>query len=204
MNIVTRMVLAALCLAACGQSATPDPNADAAQASDTAATVDVAAAQDASVTVDVAARVDAGTTDAPVAPNDERIADAATPADSDVRDVSDAGPPPTFETIYETILRPRCTSCHGGGSTGSALSMPDAPTAFMNLVNVHVQSRWIETCASSLAQPFTNLYRVRPNDPEASMLIFMPRCYVRDALHMTVTEPERAMIRAWINAGATN
>ncbi len=126
----------------------------------------------------------------------------ARPTDVAVATVGDTSAP-TFETIYETILVPRCTSCHGADARWSALVMPDAPTALRNLVNVPVKSRWIELCAK-VAQglAFSDLRRVRPFNPDASMLYFLPRCYVRDALHSTMTETERAMIRSWINAGA--
>jgi hypothetical protein len=107
-----------------------------------------------------------------------------------------------FGEIYETILRPRCAECHGADRVGSAFVMPDAMGAYRALVNVRVQSQWISLC--DYTERFTGRasYRVRPGDPAASMLYFLPECYVRDAQHMRLTPEEREVIRGWILRGA--
>lgn len=195
-------------LTACG--ATPTAPPDAAPSTDAPAAPDVAT-RDAPSTPDVAPVVDAPrASDAP-SPDiaDAAVSDVVDAAALDVitADVTDAAiavdaPRRSFAEIYETILRPRCSECHGADRTGSAFVMRDAMGAYRALVNVPVLSRWIEICDYTDRLTSRASYRVRPGDPAASLLYFLPECYVRDAQHMRLTPEEREVIRGWILRGA--
>lgn len=204
--------LVAALLAACGATPTPAPDASAADS----------ALHDIAVVDTDAPPVDAPTVaaDTPVAldrvnPTDVAAAAdvvardvlAADVVDASAADVTDAAlpvdaPRRSFGEIYETILRPRCSECHGADRTGSAFVLRDTMGAYRALVNVPVLSRWIEVC--DYTDRFTGRvsYRVRPGDPAASLLYFLPECYVRDAQHMRLTPEEREVIRGWILRGA--
>lgn len=207
--------LAAALLAACGATPTPAPDASAVAdsalaAPDTAVAPDVVA-QDVTP-VDAPSRAD----DTPVALDGVTAADVVTAPDVVAPDVVDAStadvptdasipvdaPRRSFGEIYETILRPRCAECHGADRVGSAFVMPDAMGAYRALVNVRVQSPWLDTCDYTARFTGRVSYRVRPGDPAASMLYFLPECYVRDAQHMRLTPEEREVIRGWILRGA--
>jgi hypothetical protein len=180
------------------------------------------------------ASVDAGQTDAaapledaarPLEPDaaalDAALADAGSPAldggapplmlDAGPAVLLDAGPAPSFDHIYADILRPRCARCHID-EPGSRLYMPDVDTAYAALVGVPVETSWASSCGVA---PEGRNDRVRPYDLEASMLSFLPDCYVRDADHGYftggslpvgwmggMTAEERAEVQAWISAGA--
>jgi hypothetical protein len=113
----------------------------------------------------------------------------------------DGGPPPSFDSIYESILVPRCGRCHVD-EEGAAFSyrprLTDVETAYDALFDVPVETPWVEYCVPD----GVTAYRVRAFDPDASMLAFLPTCYVRDADHDDLTPDELAVIRAWISAGA--
>jgi hypothetical protein len=188
-----------LVLVACGS---PPASVDAAQA-DAAAPVDAASPFD-------AAALDAGPllvdTGSPLLDSGSPlVADAGPPA------LLDAGPAPSFDHIYEDILRPRCARCHID-EPGSRLYMPDVDTAYAALVGVPVETAWASSCGVA---PEGRNDRVRPYDLEGSMLSFLPDCYVRDADHGYSTggslpvgwlggmpADERAEVQAWISAGA--
>ena len=137
--------------------------------------------------------------------------DAPAPFDAGPLPATDAGPTPSFDHIYEDILRPRCARCHID-EPGSRLYMPDVDAAYAALVDVPVETSWATYCGVG---PEARNVRVRPYDLEASMLSFLPDCYVRDADHGYstggslpigwmggMTAEERAEVQAWISAGA--
>ena len=151
-----------------------------------------------------------------VAPVDAAVppSDAATPVDSALPvDAAmgpdayvlpdpppDAGPAPSFDSIYEEILVPRCRRCHVDEDETAYRYQPrmtDVDTAYEALFDVPVETPWVEHCVPEGVAPF----RVRAFDPDTSMLGFLPSCYVRDASHDLEPE-ELARIRAWIAAGA--
>lgn len=157
---------------------------------------------------------DAAPPDAPMLPDAAREAavlpapDASPAADAAIPDAADAAsqpvdaePPDNFRRIYAEVLESRCPRCHVSGSTsGSRLAMPDAPTAYANLLNVRVLTDWARYCGPSSGG--TPTYdRVRPRDPDNSMMGWLPTCYVRDAMH-TLSDAEVARVRRWISAGA--
>ncbi|MFO0625906.1 MAG: hypothetical protein U0325_09850 [Polyangiales bacterium] len=214
-------MLSALLLAACGSTPATSPTPDASlgdvtpadaptRADDTPVAVDRVSPADGGTVTDVAdASVsDVAAIDAVDASFSDVVAvDVVDAPTTDAADVSDAAalvdaPRRSFGEIYETILRPRCSECHGADRMGSAFIMRDAMSAYRALVDVPVVSRWIEVCGYT--ERFTNRmsYRVRPRDPAASLLYFLPECYVRDADHMRLTAEEREVIRAWIQRGA--
>lgn len=161
-----------------GCSATPLPTS-------TDASVEIA---DASVGVDAGASVDAG-----------GELDAARPPDALVG--PDAGPAPSFDSIYESILVPRCRRCHideEGAAFTYRPRLTDVETAYDALFDVPVETPWVEHCVPDGVDAF----RVRAFDLDASMLAFLPTCYVRDADHDELTPAELEEIRAWISAGA--
>ncbi len=187
------LFLLASLLAACAQEPTPStPDAAAADAP----VLDASSAAAPDVTPDAAApdvTPDAAAPDVtPDAAAPDVTPDAAAP------DAAVA----SFASIYERILRPRCAACHGDASRTSSFAMHDAPTAWRNLVDVPVRSQWISTCTSLWNPPVMRTWRVRPGDPDLSMLHFLSRCYVRDAQHDALTADERETLRAWIAAGA--
>lgn len=219
--------LAAALLTACGATPTPAPDASAVADSAVAPTDAAVVAPDV-VTRDVTP-VDAptGAEDTPaamdrVSPIDvvaqdviapdvvaPDVVDASAPdvVDASTADVTDAASPVdaprrSFGEIYETILRPRCSDCHGADRTGTAFVMRDAMGAYRALVDVPVSSQWITVCEYTARLPERRAYRVRPGDPATSMLHFLPACYVRDAQHMRLTPEEREVIRGWILRGA--
>lgn len=112
----------------------------------------------------------------------------------------DAGPVPSFDDIYTSILVPRCGRCHvdGPGAESRRPRMPDVDTAYDQLFDRPVETPWVETCGDSE----TTYYRVRAFDPDTSLLAFLPDCYIRDADHDELTDEERTTIRAWIAGGA--
>jgi hypothetical protein len=123
-------------------------------------------------------------------------ADAATATDV-------SGDAPSFGSIYQDILRPRCASCHDrAGGWGGQFRMPDPATAYRELVNVRAATTWVQYCDYVRSASITSPLRVRPGDPAASLLSNLPGCYIRDADHMRMTEGERETVRAWIAAGA--
>lgn len=135
----------------------------------------------------------------------------AVTADAGPAVLRDAGPTPSFDHIYEDILRPRCARCHIDRE-GSRLYMPDVDTAYAALIDVPVETPWASYCGVA---PEGRNDRVRPFDLAASMLSFLPECYVRDADHGYstggappdgwvggMTAEERAEVQAWISAGA--
>ena len=206
-------------LTACGATPTPAPDASAIADSALAPTDTAVVAPDV-VTRDVTP-VDAptGAEDTPVAmdrvsPIDVVAPDVVAPdvvapdvVDASSADVTDAASPVdaprrSFGEIYETILRPRCSECHGADRSGTAFAMRDALGAYRALVNVPVLSQWITVCEYTARLPERRVYRVRPGDPATSMLHFLPECYVRDAQHMRLTPEEREVIRGWILRGA--
>lgn len=208
-------------IAACSD-ATVEPTRDASDgavdaAADTADARDEAAAD--ALPVDAAG--DASVADAPtdttVAP--DAAADALNDAANDVAsdatgdaaaDAPEASPPdvpstgdasalsPEFLQIYNTILGPRCRMCHGVPDAGSTnLYMPDAVTAYTSLVNTRVMCR-----VSGGGRD--GEFRVMPFDPARSVL---PAPYEVCGMRHTGTSQvigleERALIEAWIMAGA--
>lgn len=147
---------------------------------------DAAMGIDAAGSVDAAASVDAA-----------GELDAAPPPDAYVE--PDAGATPSFDSIYESILVPRCGRCHIEGDLyTSRMRLSDVDTAYAALFDVPVETRWAQFCVPDGVTPF----RVRPFDLDVSMLSFLPTCYVRDADHDDLTPEELAEIRAWISAGA--
>lgn len=120
--------------------------------------------------------------------------DAPTDAGTDV-------PVVAFDEIYTSILVPRCGHCHVDEDPSAnhyTPRMTDVDTAYTALIDVPVLTPWVEFCVPDGVTPD----RVRPNDLEASMLAFLPDCYVRDADHDALTEDELATVRGWIAAGA--
>lgn len=155
---------------------------------------------DASVEVtDAAMTVDAGAPlDAAQEPDAHVERDAFVEPDAFVE--ADAGPAPSFDSIYESILVPRCRRCHvdeDGTAYRYQPRMTDVDTAYEALFDVPVETPWVEYCVPEGVAAF----RVRAFDPDTSMLAFLPTCYVRDATHELSPE-ELAEIRAWISAGA--
>ncbi len=153
---------------------------------------------DASVDMtDAATAVDAGTTADAAATVDAAVEpDAARPHVE-----PDAGPAPSFDDIYESILVPRCRRCHideDGAAFSYRPRLTDVDTAYDALFDVPVETPWVEHCVPDGVAAF----RVRAFDLDASMLAFLPTCYVRDAAHDDLTPEELAEIRAWISAGA--
>ncbi len=151
-------------------------------------TVDAAWGADAAVPVDAAAPPDAAL-----------LADAAVAPDAPL--APDAGPPPSFDTIYESILVPRCGRCHVdevGATYTYRPRLTDVDTAYAALFDVPAETSWVRYCVPDGVVA----YRVRAFDPGASMLAFLPTCYVRDADHGDLTPEELERIRAWIAAGA--
>ncbi len=143
---------------------------------------DAAMGVDAGASVDAASELDAAPTP-----------DAYVPLD--------ARPAPSFDSIYESILVPRCGRCHigeEGAELGYRPRLTDVETAYDALFDVPVETRWVEFCVPEGVTPF----RVRPFDLDSSMLAFLPTCYVRNAEHDVLTPEELAEIRAWISAGA--
>ena len=113
----------------------------------------------------------------------------------------DAGPAPSFDSIYTSILVPRCGRCHieeGGVASYYRPRLPDVDAAYTALFDVPAATDWVRFCVPD----GVTAYRVRPFDPSTSMLAFLPTCYVRDAQHDELTAEELAQIRAWIEAGA--
>lgn len=142
--------------------------------------------EDAAVVIDASER-DAGERDA-----GER--DAPTDAGSDA-------PVLAFDAIYPSILVPRCGHCHVDEAPDVSHYTPrmtDVDAAYEALIDVPVETAWVAYCVPEGVAP----YRVRPGDREASMLSFLPDCYVRDAQHDLLTEDELDTIRRWIAAGA--
>jgi mono/diheme cytochrome c family protein len=202
-------------LAACGSMSPTAPATDASTSPHDASDA-VSAPRDATEVTDAPPRVE----DVAIALDRVSPTDVVTAADVVAPDGADASAPDVispdvvdvpiavdaprqrFGEIYETILRPRCSECHGADRTGSAFIMRDAMGAYRALVDVPVMSPWVATC--DYTERFTGRasYRVRPGDPAASMLYFLPDCDVRDAQHMRLTPEEREVIRAWILRGA--
>lgn len=151
-----------------------------------AAVTDASQAPDARITPDAPRPVDVGMrTDAP------RTADAyAAP---------DAGPPPSFDDLYTSILVPRCGGCHieEGATAAYRPRLSDVDTAYAQLFDVPVETSWAGLCAPTDVA----LFRVRAFDVDTSLLAFLPDCYIRDASH-ALPDDELAQIRAWIAAGA--
>jgi hypothetical protein len=89
-----------------------------------------------------------------------------TPTDMSASDggTMDMGPPAlSFATdIYEDIIAVQCAPCHTAGGSG-ALRMPDADTAFMNLVGV-------DAAGTQCGGPASFRIRVIPNDSAGSLL----------------------------------
>jgi hypothetical protein len=130
---------------------------------------------------------------------DAALADAATAPDASA--MPDAGPAPSFDSIYESILVPRCRRCHideGSTSFGYRPRLTDVDVAYEALVDVPAATMWVTYCVPDGVVP----YRVRPFDTETSMLAFLGSCYVRDAEHDGLTPEESEEIRRWISAGA--
>lgn len=112
-------------------------------------------------------------------------------------------PEPTWSSIYELVIGPRCgQSCHGTGVGSqimeSQLDLSDADTAYAELVGVEAEGN---ECAGMGTL-------VVPGDPRASLLVdkiesAMPACgdpmpVLPPLLPGSVTEP----IRQWIADGA--
>ncbi len=112
----------------------------------------------------------------------------------------DAGPAPSFDSIYTDILVPRCARCHIAEDSPAAYRprMTDVDTAYAQLFDVPVETMWIEYCRP----PEIAYFRVRAFDPDTSLLAFLDDCYIRDSSHDELTPEERATIRAWISSGA--
>lgn len=130
---------------------------------------------------------------------DASLADAAPAPDAST--THDAGPAPSFDSIYESILVPRCRRCHideYGASLGYRPRLTDVDVAYEALVDVPAETMWVAYCVPDGVVP----YRVRPFDLDASMLAFLDSCYVRDAEHNGLTPEESAQIHRWITAGA--
>lgn len=206
-----RLVIVGFCLIACGSSVATQQGGDAGSPVDSATSADTPSSTDVTPTIDTGARDDvtppfdsAPAVDVAITV-DAGFPDAGAPA-TDVPSPPDADPPApdvgsstdTFPMIYAAIIEPRCTSCHVEGR--NRLVMPDAPTAWRNLVNEPALTGWIRYCGPG-SQERTR-YRVRPRDLELSMLSFLPDCYVRDAQHDTMTPAELTRVRNWITAGA--
>jgi hypothetical protein len=123
----------------------------------------------------------------------------------------DAMPPavsPAFRAIYDTILAPRCGStpdggfsaCHNPVEHPGQLSMPDAFTAYANLVN-----------RPTVCYGYPNLtgkqIRVVPFEPAKSVIMLVNgdgACGVRHNLYLRdpLTDAQLATIEAWIRSGA--
>jgi hypothetical protein len=80
--------------------------------------------------------------------------------------------------------------CHGGESPGAGLRMPDATTAYDDLVGVDSRS---SLCDGTV--------RVVPGDPEASCLVLFYRGRLMDELEW-VDQAEIDLMSAWILDGA--
>jgi hypothetical protein len=106
-------------------------------------------------------------------------------------------PSAQFTMIYDTILRPKCgPMCHVSGTPGG-LGMPNAMTAFTNLVG--------------RPSACTNLPRVTPNNPAMSLLSVIIKaaptgCAMRTrrmpAGGTALSMAEIQMIDTWIMSGA--
>ena len=196
--------LSLLVLVACGS---PPASVDAAQNDAATPPPEDAASPD-------AATLDAALTDAGLADAGPPLLDldgGPPPPMIDAGPRVEHGSAPSFDHIYEDILRPRCARCHID-EPGSRLYMPDVDAAYAALVDVPVETSWATYCGVG---PEARNVRVRPYDLEASMLSFLPDCYVRDADHGYstggslpigwmggMTAEERAEVQAWISAGA--
>jgi hypothetical protein len=107
---------------------------------------------------------------------------------------------PVFDKIRDPVFIYRgmgsyegCTAtgvCHGGEDPGAELYMPDAPTAYDDLLNVPALSN---LCGDSL--------RVIPGNPDESCLILFYVGRLKDDLQW-VDEAEVDLVRRWIAEGA--
>lgn len=140
--------------------------------------------------------------------------DASTKPDAgDASAPRDAGaqqPTESFKAIYDEILLPKCATsyCHVATNRGG-LNMTSASEAYMRLVNTKAGDR--ERDPYSLCKE-SNLIRVVPSDPDASLLIQKldpPAsgvvCGKAMPLNLSpLPAADIARIRRWISQGAAN
>jgi hypothetical protein len=124
---------------------------------------------------------------------------------------------PTFTNVYNSIISPRCVSCHRPGSGGvnvGRLDMSTANNAFANLVGVAAQGTGAGTSGVTCAS--AALSRVVAGDASGSLLFnkvnskvvgVLPACgspmpLPGGALALTAGQVE--LVRSWIAAGALN
>jgi hypothetical protein len=104
-----------------------------------------------------------------------------------------------FDEIYNNIVAVRCANCHTNGGSSGGLALPNANTAFANLINI--------LPTNSNAQ---DVVRVRPGNPAGSFFHLKVNCTTpgvgagvrmpRNAAPLTLTE--QALIFDWILQGA--
>jgi hypothetical protein len=107
---------------------------------------------------------------------------------------------PVFDKVRDPVFVYRgmgsyegCTAtgvCHGGEDPGAELYMPDAPTAYDDLLNVPALSN---LCGDTV--------RVIPGNPDESCLILFYVGRLKDDLQW-VDEAEVDLVRRWIAEGA--
>ncbi len=132
---------------------------------------------------------------------DTRPSDAAVPMDHRI-------PSAGFRMIYDTIIMPKCgsgqgTGCHVTNVEPGRLAMPDAVTAFANLVDVRVN------CAGSGSHidSWNQWIRVVPFKPDASAVMWVNRDGLCGRRHngflpSSFGAADLAAFEAWITAGA--
>ena len=72
---------------------------------------------------------------------------------------------PTYPSIAQALFAPSCTSCHAGALAPSSGGLDLSGDAFAALVNVVAQNSQAEPASRP-----PGLLRVRPGDPEGSLL----------------------------------
>jgi hypothetical protein len=139
-------------------------------------------------------------------------ADGSVASDGATDSGSEAGAPrpsAAFRTIYDTILMPKCggsalgQGCHVGNVSPDqpALALPDALTAYANLVNQ-------PTVCRSRPMMTDGRIRVVPFDPAKSAIMIVNAdglCGRRHNLYLQnggFTEADLAAFEAWIRQGA--
>jgi hypothetical protein len=110
-----------------------------------------------------------------------------------------------FSSIDQSLLKVTCTACHSGSLAASSGGMDLSGDAFAALVNVPANN-------FQASSPPPNLLRVRPGDPDASLLYQKlligqtPSPQFGQGMPLTspgsVCQQARDAVRAWILAGA--
>lgn len=131
---------------------------------------------------------------------------------------SAVGPPPTFTSVYTTIIAQRCTGCHhpgGAGVTVGMLDMSAQDVAYANLVGVTAQGTSPGSSGVACGSAMPAQVRIAPGDPASSLLFNKlgaklagtnPPCGspMPAGAAPPLTEDEVLQIAAWIAAGAPN